>query len=353
MNLYLHIGTEKTGSSYLQSLAGVNREILANQGFLFPHAGKLERRLLEGHISGGNGHWVTSALQINDLDQLQKFLKSSRTEAINANCKNLLLSHEMLILELANASKCQNLLKVAEKVGFTKVYFLLVIRDPVDQALSLFRHRAKGGNVKSLSTWLDTGYNYGQALLSFLQATKELNLNLKCRKYSPSPGFIDKVFFKEWLGINPELKMPPRNRVNPSLTSSELDLLKSISKRSKAHASLFYEEMLMIPQEEKAIDRELQEYEEAVCANFLNQFKETWEVCNSFLSENESINIPVHHRVPIDKPDSAVFSKIQYERIAEYITRRDSFNFMVKLSWMKVKKILRNIGSKLIKANDH
>ena len=56
MNLYLHIGTEKTGSSHLQSLSAINRDLLKKSGIWFPEAEKRDNMLLSGDISAGNAH---------------------------------------------------------------------------------------------------------------------------------------------------------------------------------------------------------------------------------------------------------------------------------------------------------
>jgi len=46
LNLYLHIGTEKTGSSFIQTSLGQSRKHLQEFGFFFPEAGRLEKKML-------------------------------------------------------------------------------------------------------------------------------------------------------------------------------------------------------------------------------------------------------------------------------------------------------------------
>ncbi|MDZ7755183.1 hypothetical protein [Rhodohalobacter sp.] len=81
MKIYLHIGTEKTGSSHLQSIAGINRERLTNEGIWFPKAEKLEQQLLKGEISAGNAQDITDALNADDFETCSEII-------VETSCKS-------------------------------------------------------------------------------------------------------------------------------------------------------------------------------------------------------------------------------------------------------------------------
>ena len=70
MKLYLHIGTEKTGSSHLQSLSAINSNVLQQNGIWFPFEGKSNKSLIKGEISAGNAQSLTNALNVVNLSNL-------------------------------------------------------------------------------------------------------------------------------------------------------------------------------------------------------------------------------------------------------------------------------------------
>ena len=63
MKLYLHIGTEKTASSFVQTTFARNRDWLSSLGVFYPKGGKRENDMMAGLISPGNAKDLTILLK--------------------------------------------------------------------------------------------------------------------------------------------------------------------------------------------------------------------------------------------------------------------------------------------------
>ena len=53
--LILHVGHGKTGSSYIQSFLALNKNMLKNNGFIYPEPNDIQKAII-GHVTSGNGH---------------------------------------------------------------------------------------------------------------------------------------------------------------------------------------------------------------------------------------------------------------------------------------------------------
>lgn len=89
MDVVLHIGAPKTGSSAIQYFLHQNRARLLKHGYYYP-----EHNFDENKVSGGHAHFGT-AIAANDLDRAKELLEQWLNEARQLNAK-LLVSSEAL-----------------------------------------------------------------------------------------------------------------------------------------------------------------------------------------------------------------------------------------------------------------
>jgi hypothetical protein len=291
VKLFLHIGTEKTGSSYLQSMAAQHREQLATAGIYFPSAGKRDAQMLSGEISAGNAQALCAALERGDTSRIQGLLEQHFRAAAQASLQAVLLSNELLVLALARPGVLELLQRSVLAAGYATLQMLLVLRDPVDQALSLYKHRAKGGTAPDIEVWAPRHYHYAPALADFLETVARLDIQLTCRKYRTESGQLECLFFKDWLGLNANLTIP-QQVVNPSLTISELLLLRQLRQQQPHWTELLYRQMLALPKKDKADEPCLEAYYRQVLANYLSKQEATWAACNRFLPLGETLDWP-------------------------------------------------------------
>ena len=350
MKLYLHIGTEKTGSSYLQTLAAMNRDILLKNGVWFPTAGKRERQLLAGEISAGNAQPLADALNKKQGQLVNALVKEWKKEAEERACKACLLSNELLLLAVSKPSTLRFLVDLIRQ-EFQSTSVLLMLRDPVDQALSLFKHRAKSGTAPDIEQWPQTSYYYGEALKSFFSSMEETEIQLNCRKYGKQGGYLEKIFFKDWLGIENKLEKPDK-RVNPSLSISELLLIKQLRQKSQWLPYFLYAKLQTIPACEKAKETRLTEYYKAILSKHLAQYHEVWNQCNQYLPDGEKLKPPEQNTEKFSKEDKEMtFSEMQGRVLTEFIRDATQPTFKIRLQIRKWRSQLGKLKTQLINKN--
>ena len=136
MKIFLHIGTEKTGSSYLQTTLARNRQDLLLSGIHYPEAGKRENDMFQGRISPGNAVELTRMLENADYKNVFNFFNELYHRASELKCNAVLLSNENLVRVLSVQSNVDLLFQVAKQIGFKDFKFILFLRNPVDQAIA-------------------------------------------------------------------------------------------------------------------------------------------------------------------------------------------------------------------------
>jgi hypothetical protein len=232
-----------------------------------------------------------------------------------------------------------------KKMGISDVKFLLFLRDPINQALSLYKHRAKDGNVLDIEEWPKKHYVYGGALVSFLEQAQLEKINLETRKFYKEKGAIEKILFKDWIDIQEDL-IPPPKIVNPSLSLSVLILLKKVRQHQPYLVNVLYGNLIKINKKDKCESSSIEQYHKQSLSNQIVNYRRTWEICNQFLPVDEKIAIPQKSENQLSISDkNSSFSDQQMEAIASIIGDSLSFKFKFQISKLKIKaqilKLLR------------
>jgi hypothetical protein len=320
MKLYLHIGTEKTGSSYIQTLLANNRSLLSDHHIFFPKAGRRESDMAEGRISPGNAQLLFEYLRDGLGDEALRFLKEKRAEAEKQSCKSVLLSNELLVSSFAIPNTLATFMELAQRAGFDLVTFLLVLRDPVEQALSLYRHRAKSGTAPEIEEWIKHGYTLPETLQSFFEHADEVGVELSVQKYDSGEGYLRNLV-QQWIGVQTGFS-DPKKRVNPSLSISELLLLKKVQETDTLGVRALYDRFLQMSREQKADEGRLRCYYESVVASHIVKYRKVWQMCNERLEMVKNLEIPGAdiEMAKVNLSDKVlIFSESQVEVITRFI----------------------------------
>jgi hypothetical protein len=279
MELYIHYGIYKTGSSFLQTNAAKNRKILFENGYYFPESIR-EKDMIEGRISPGNGNGIALYLQLGDEKGIKKLLKQWVTEAAEKKCDKILISDEALIHGFALASNLKLLHNILERLGFEKIFCLGFFRNPVDHCLSTLKHRAKKGTIADFEDWIMNKYETYNVVENFLANINMVSFHWDFQLYQSDGRLMADYFFKNWLGIN---NMPSYYNitVNPSLTLSELAVLNSIRKVDSRLVKYVYHGFLKLKPIQKADDTALNQYYKIISNKKLQQHKAVVDALNN------------------------------------------------------------------------
>jgi hypothetical protein len=316
VKLNLHVGTEKTGSSYLQKLCGRNREFLQENGLWFPDAGEYEKRLQEGTISPGNARELAQYIHSNSWTSVTSWIKERVYQAQQIGCRSLLLSNELLFVAMSNKGAVRQFQFAAAEAGVDDISGLLMIRDPIDQALSLYKHRAKNGRVDEIEEWIQKGYSLPSQLNEFLGQLERSNIQMHLRKYIKSTASLIDVFFRDWLGVDaPPVKI--QSYVNQSLSLSELAVIRHIVARRPDHQRAYYSKFLAVSLDQKATDHDIEMAKAAKVENYLCRFNNIWQHLNAQLVSDGGIEVPRPRIEPVESACQYSFSEAQIEALSE------------------------------------
>jgi hypothetical protein len=143
----LHVGLEKTGTSYLQSAFEGNRRKLARTGIHYPKAG----------IESGHHYWIAKALEFRyqrtaiDAQKEATALRLLQKEYARSDAEHFLLSSEHFDVNLNDANS-QALVRL---FGDVPVEVVLVLRNQLDYARSRYLEHIKWGGIRTFADFLD------------------------------------------------------------------------------------------------------------------------------------------------------------------------------------------------------
>ena len=176
MRLALHIGHGKTGSSALQSWLARHSEALLVQGIAYPLcspvSGHTEREAAQGRFSMGNGFVFEELLATGRLGDQAWIPPQAHTLVFS--CERWTRQWRQRWPEI----QCS-----AAAAGF-QTDVLLLVRDPLDHAHSLYRQMVKAhGYAADLDTWMSE-YELPEVVLEVLEALERLSLPCAIHNYS-------------------------------------------------------------------------------------------------------------------------------------------------------------------------
>jgi hypothetical protein len=214
--LVLHVGHDKTGSSMIQSVLALSADVMAKQGICYPEFATFDSAR-RGEISSGN------------LDSLQPDLKSNwkRAVADDPGATAVLFSNEGLFRRHARVAAD---IRDIQSRGVA-VESIVVIRDPLDHAVSLFGQGLKRhGFTKALADALKN-YAMPERVFDFITAFRADGIAVKVANYSRHTCSLVPTF-AEMLGVDPVLLVWPSVKVvNRSLSGAEAYLMRRLNER--------------------------------------------------------------------------------------------------------------------------
>ncbi len=353
VNFLFHIGTEKTGSSYLQTLCALGREQLSQNGIWFARGSAYDERCMAtGQISAGNGRELAQRIRLHHWNLVEGQLNAAVDEAQHRGCETVLFSSEWLLSVFAERGLLEPFIALVQELGAEKIRFLLVLRDPVEQFLSLYKHRAKRGTAGNVSAWAQGGYRLPYELAGFRAALRGFDAELVVRKYGGQSGTLDKLFFRQWLDTEtPDAEVPAT--VNPSLTLSELELVRLLAERRPSLVIPLYDQLLKMDPKRKVQGRAQEAYARAIAERGVWAHRDEWAGWNVLLPASEQLVIPQPEGGLPPEPREIAFSKTQMEALMGFVAESVEPRFLSKLLWAaKIRPFLSTVKNAVLPRRD-
>lgn len=292
MKIYIHCGYHKTGSSFIQMMLSVNRTLLKEKGFYYP-VSTGDKAAKQGRISPGNGLELSQAIahRVDNFRKASTILRNWIKAAKKNNCDNLIISNEGLFHSLAGIDFQLFFKQAITEFNLEEVSLLLFLRDPLDHIFSLYKHRGKRGTIPNFKGWVEEKYETFQLTGQFLeQVLPDPQITFSFRKYKNDSQYLSNAVFKDWLQI-PSPPLPQNDRVNTSLSLSEILVLESVYKLSGAEKALKMQKAFMKNPNQKPKDDTLKEHYAFQIETFLNNNLPLIEKINKVMPEKEHLII--------------------------------------------------------------
>lgn len=156
VDLVLHVGATKTGSTSIQEFLAHNREALAAHGVLYPHAfGDLRRLRLSLMVTPDdalpNRLWVRSGLGDTAPAEFRRTMRERLLEEFEASgCQQVVLSDETLFG--GPPATVTEVRRLADAIAGS-VRVLVYLRRQDDHLVSMYQQAVRGGAVQRLADW--------------------------------------------------------------------------------------------------------------------------------------------------------------------------------------------------------
>jgi hypothetical protein len=286
-------------------------------------------------------------MHAEDWSGVRSWTRRIVASARSQGCENLLLSSEWLLGSAAESDRLSHLESVLRDQGATQIKFLLILRDPVNQLISLYKHRAKNGTAGSIDAWIADGYDLPGSLTGLRRQIESGKVNLAVRRYGKETGSLEGLFFRDWLGI--AIPAGAENfRVNPSLSLSELVLLRQLSAHHPGLVPYLYNRLLEIPSEQKREGRDLAEHAHRVAVRAVARDADEWASWNDLLPSDERFDIPEPGPEPGAEPNALELSAEQLSAVMQLLGDALSFRLRLQVLWSwRLRPVLARIKQML------
>lgn len=330
MLLYLHIGTEKTGSSFIQSIIYYNRQVLQDGHIFAPKDNFEDIQIPKGQVSGGNGFKFYKLLKDMKFREASNYLNAQKKRAESLHCRSILLSNENLFRVFSENSV--EVMSILKDLNF-KIKLCLFLRDPLDHITSMYKHRNKHGKHSNFKDWLYQDYSTIKnlkTLIEKLESHKEI-YEIQTFLYEKSKS-IKNIFFEDFLGLNAKNLFVKHKKVNKSLTFSEILLLTNLFDKTSNLRYKLSLNLQNLDQKLKANDpTSLEDYHKFIILKYIKnnslEIRNTYQRFNINLKLKQNIQFNKINKVLIEpKHLYGSYSQTQLEALAESISSEIGLN---------------------------
>jgi hypothetical protein len=341
LKLKIHIGINKTGSSYLQTALALNRTGLRKKGLFVPSS-QWDKQMLNGKITPGNGHSLAILLVQGSESLLLKYFQNTINEAKLNSCHTIILSNEVIIRLFSDKLILKKFYDTALKAGINSISALIFLRNPYEHALSLFKHRGKSGKFSSYEEWLLNNYETLRLFPDFLTNTREFNLiNWDYKLYKRDPNWLLEKMFADFLQVYIPHQIPIGS-VNPSLSLQHIQLLNWCYLEFPVIVEDLYFKIIT----EKNVFQDSLDLKNdfyRCCYNFFRQYEYLIKELSSLLPTEDQdgfLSVPKISTIDAIDLDSIKLSKFEFNTIINVVKdhNKNFFRNNLKITYRSIKR---------------
>jgi hypothetical protein len=286
VDLYLHIGTEKTGTTAVQRFFKINRETLARSGILYPAAPGNENHtgLAVAAQNLSRRGPLRKLRGVNSTEQAEEFrsilIRELASELSVGHYRTVIMSGEHCSSRLLDDAEVQ-WLKDALSPFFENIWIVVYIRRQDDYLLSTYSTSIKSGSTRELAIpperLIQFRYDHWNLLSRWARIFGRAQII--CRKFErsalKSQDIVDDFLSVTGTDPAPELVRP--EEVNESLDADSLEFLRLFNRHIPriAKKGLNPERNNIVPLLSRMSHGPLVTLEEGELARFMAMFRES------------------------------------------------------------------------------
>ncbi|SVC79772.1 uncharacterized protein METZ01_LOCUS332626, partial [marine metagenome] len=195
--MLIHAGTEKTGSSFLQTFFRSASDELVEAGIHFP-AEQVQEGGKFGGVSSDGAH-LAELVRHRDSVGVVDLLTRYRRRAESLGCDSVLISYSGFWVHLLEIGE-QLFVEQARAAGFQTFVGLMFVRDPVSHAMSHYFQVVKvGWTQQRFDRWVVDHYQGLDGIADLLATSAVVKWTI--RRYDPTIRPLEGVVFEDWLGL--------------------------------------------------------------------------------------------------------------------------------------------------------
>ena len=236
LKLYLHIGTEKTGTTSVQKFMSLNRALLQQAGVLYPISPGNENHLALTAVAKVQGNEVWDKLGIADREAAAVFRRRFRekfaAELNTANCNTVIMSGEHCSSRLRKDEDVKRLQEFLRQF-FKPVFIVVYLRRQDDFLMSTHSTDVKNGSRRPLGIpdpeEMHFRYDYWELLSKW--AREFGREHIICRRYAKGMLNDDNIVsdFLQAVGIESNASFHWPGNMNESLDADSLEFLRLLN----------------------------------------------------------------------------------------------------------------------------
>jgi hypothetical protein len=206
-----------------------------------------------------------------------------------SGCDKLLISSEGLFHSLASNEYYELFEELKKKTVISEINSLVFLREPFDHIISLYKHRGKRGTITDFKSWVENDYETLDMTEILIDKAKSDKIAWTYRKYKNDSKFMAESLFSDWLKIETP-RIPSNDKVNTSLTLSEILVLRELNKSGEKEEVLWLQKQFaLITKENKASDSYLKNFYRAQIDEWIKSKSKVMAKTNINLRENEKL----------------------------------------------------------------
>lgn len=245
MKAYLHIGTEKTGTTSIQHFLRKNRKPLLDYGLFNPSStGEYnDHDLVVAAYGADRQDDNTIKRSLNDPGLLedysfkiiQKLNKEIRCHKASKQKLSMVFSSEYIHSRLTTETELRSLKQILESIGFQTIVIVIYLRNPVEIAASLYSSSIKSGSTHPQPPPPNHSYFYNvchhqNSLMRFAKVFGEEALIPRLYRRPDLKDASVVTDFLKVLGVDHNKNFEYPGTTNRALSNLGVELLRRINK---------------------------------------------------------------------------------------------------------------------------